>query len=65
MASRLTFTPCPVECYHKLAVVQFSLAKGGRCEFKVDGVSLEGVQPIRQAVFSHFASHFKASTVER
>ncbi|MCI21173.1 cysteine-rich receptor-like protein kinase, partial [Trifolium medium] len=32
---------------------------------QVDGVTLEGVQPIRQAVFSHFASHFQASTVER
>ncbi|MCI46441.1 endonuclease/exonuclease/phosphatase family protein, partial [Trifolium medium] len=32
---------------------------------QVDGVTLDGVQPIRQAVFSHFASHFKASTVDR
>ncbi|GAU31165.1 hypothetical protein TSUD_315900 [Trifolium subterraneum] len=28
---------------------------------QVDGVATEGVQPIRQAVFAHFASHFKAS----
>jgi hypothetical protein len=28
------------------------------------GVTLDGVTPIRQAVFSHFASHFKASHVE-
>ncbi|CAJ2635027.1 unnamed protein product [Trifolium pratense] len=32
---------------------------------QVDGVTLEGVNPIRQAVFSHFESHFKASNVER
>jgi hypothetical protein len=31
----------------------------------VDGVTLEGVSSIRQAVFTHFASHFKASYVER
>ncbi|GAU48515.1 hypothetical protein TSUD_244350 [Trifolium subterraneum] len=30
-----------------------------------DGVTLEGVLPIRQAVFSHFASHFKAINMER
>ncbi|WJX63191.1 hypothetical protein P8452_48110 [Trifolium repens] len=29
------------------------------------GVTLEGVYPIRQAVFSHFASHFKSLNVER
>ncbi|CAJ2641323.1 unnamed protein product [Trifolium pratense] len=32
---------------------------------QVDGVTVEGVNPIRQAVFSHFESHFKASNVER
>ncbi|MCI30436.1 cysteine-rich receptor-like protein kinase, partial [Trifolium medium] len=32
---------------------------------QVDGVTTEGVQPIRQVVVSHFACHFKASTVER
>ncbi|GAU30969.1 hypothetical protein TSUD_63800 [Trifolium subterraneum] len=32
---------------------------------QADGVALEGVNPIRQAVFSHFASHFKAINVER
>ncbi|GAU51099.1 hypothetical protein TSUD_411800 [Trifolium subterraneum] len=32
---------------------------------KVDDVTLEGVTPIRQAVFLHFASHFKATNVER
>ncbi|MCI83523.1 cysteine-rich receptor-like protein kinase, partial [Trifolium medium] len=32
---------------------------------QVDGVTLEGVTPIRQAVVSHFASHFKAIRVER
>ncbi|CAJ2642357.1 unnamed protein product [Trifolium pratense] len=32
---------------------------------QVDGVTLEGVIPIRQAVFSHFESHFKAPNVER
>ncbi|PNX56722.1 cysteine-rich receptor-like protein kinase, partial [Trifolium pratense] len=32
---------------------------------QVDGVTLEGVEPIRQAVFSHFESHFKASNVNR
>ncbi|PNY03932.1 cysteine-rich receptor-like protein kinase [Trifolium pratense] len=30
----------------------------------VDGVTIEGVEPIRQAVFSYFESHFKASNVE-
>jgi hypothetical protein len=32
---------------------------------QADGVTLEGVTPIRQAVFSHFASHFKALNMER
>ncbi|GAU49896.1 hypothetical protein TSUD_281810 [Trifolium subterraneum] len=32
---------------------------------QVDIVTLEGVNPIRQAVVSHFESHFKATTVER
>ncbi|GAU41930.1 hypothetical protein TSUD_139160 [Trifolium subterraneum] len=31
----------------------------------VDGVTLEGVTPIRQAVLSHLASHFKVINVER
>ncbi|GAU49906.1 hypothetical protein TSUD_139620 [Trifolium subterraneum] len=31
----------------------------------VDGVTVEGVVPIRHAVVSHFASHFKAGNVER
>lgn len=32
---------------------------------QVAGVTLEGVHPIRQAVFSHFANHFKARDVVR
>ncbi|MCI59174.1 cysteine-rich receptor-like protein kinase, partial [Trifolium medium] len=32
---------------------------------QVDGVTTEGVQPILQVVFTHFASHFKARFVER
>ncbi|CAJ2652820.1 unnamed protein product [Trifolium pratense] len=40
-------------CRNALSVIQ------------VDGVTLEGVIPIRQAVFSHFESHFKAPIVER
>ncbi|GAU51343.1 hypothetical protein TSUD_13210 [Trifolium subterraneum] len=32
---------------------------------QVDGATLEGVDLIRQAVFMHFASHFKASNVVR
>ncbi|CAJ2632329.1 unnamed protein product [Trifolium pratense] len=32
---------------------------------QVDGVTLEGVNPIRQAVFSHFESHFQAPNVDR
>ncbi|MCI33673.1 endonuclease/exonuclease/phosphatase family protein, partial [Trifolium medium] len=31
----------------------------------VDGQRVEGVQPVRQAVFSHFSSHFKAVGVDR
>ncbi|PNX54413.1 cysteine-rich receptor-like protein kinase [Trifolium pratense] len=31
----------------------------------VDGQRVEGVQPVRQAVFSHFSSHFKAVHVDR
>jgi len=31
----------------------------------VDDVVVEGVQPIRNAVFTHFANHFKAATVTR
>ncbi|CAJ2627870.1 unnamed protein product [Trifolium pratense] len=32
---------------------------------QVDGTTVEGVTSIRHAVFSHFASHFKAVSVER
>ncbi|MCH82498.1 cysteine-rich receptor-like protein kinase, partial [Trifolium medium] len=32
---------------------------------QVDGTIVEGVSPIRQAVFAHFASHFKAVNVDR
>jgi hypothetical protein len=32
---------------------------------QVEGVTLEGVHPIQQAVFSHFANHFKARDVVR
>ncbi|GAU32659.1 hypothetical protein TSUD_218360 [Trifolium subterraneum] len=32
---------------------------------QADDVNLEGVDPIRQTVFMHFASHFKASNVVR
>ncbi|PNX67917.1 cysteine-rich receptor-like protein kinase, partial [Trifolium pratense] len=32
---------------------------------QVDGVTVEGVNPIRQAVFSHFESHFQAPIVDR
>ncbi|GAU44274.1 hypothetical protein TSUD_135150 [Trifolium subterraneum] len=32
---------------------------------QMDGVTLKGVNPIRQAVVSHFESHFKATIVER
>jgi hypothetical protein len=32
---------------------------------QVDGVTLEGVHPVRQAVFSLFATHFKARAVTR
>ncbi|GAU41118.1 hypothetical protein TSUD_288080 [Trifolium subterraneum] len=32
---------------------------------QADGVNLEGVTPIRQTVFSHFASHFKAIILDR
>jgi len=31
----------------------------------VDGVLVEGVQPIRADVFSHFASHYKAPQMDR
>jgi hypothetical protein len=32
---------------------------------QVDGVTLEGVHPVRQAIFAHFATHFKARVVMR
>ncbi|GAU20543.1 hypothetical protein TSUD_131010 [Trifolium subterraneum] len=32
---------------------------------QADGVTVEGVSPIRQAVFTHFASHFKTIRMER
>jgi hypothetical protein len=32
---------------------------------QVDGVTLEGVNAVRQAVFSHFEAHFKASSADR
>ncbi|KAK2356846.1 DNA-(apurinic or apyrimidinic site) endonuclease [Trifolium repens] len=32
---------------------------------QAEGVTVEGVTPIRQVVFSHFAAHFKALNVER
>ncbi|MCI26406.1 endonuclease/exonuclease/phosphatase family protein, partial [Trifolium medium] len=31
----------------------------------VDDHRVEGVQPVRQAIFSHFSSHFKAASVDR
>jgi len=31
----------------------------------VNGVVVEGVQPVRQAVFSHFSSHFRAHHICR
>ncbi|GAU14347.1 hypothetical protein TSUD_309070 [Trifolium subterraneum] len=31
----------------------------------VDGVRVEGLQPIRQAVFNHFSSHFRAGNMDR
>ena len=31
----------------------------------VDGVEIEGVQPVRHTVFTHFAGHFQAQNVER
>ena len=35
------------------------------CSIVVDGLLVEGVQPIREAVFNHFANHFKVTDVER
>jgi len=35
------------------------------CSIMVDGVMIEGVEPIRQAVFTHFASHFQAQNVDQ
>jgi hypothetical protein len=32
---------------------------------QVDGATVEGVPSVRQVVFTYFASHFKASNVER
>jgi hypothetical protein len=32
---------------------------------QVDGVTLEGVHPIRQAVYTHFANHFKTRNMAR
>ncbi|GAU31392.1 hypothetical protein TSUD_19380 [Trifolium subterraneum] len=49
----------------------FHLVLAGRCRgnaitvLQADGVTLKGVYPIRQAVFSHFASHFKAISMDR
>ncbi|GAU43818.1 hypothetical protein TSUD_248070 [Trifolium subterraneum] len=46
-----------------------TLASRGRgnaiSAINANGIILQGVQPIRQVVFSHFAAHFKASTVDR
>jgi hypothetical protein len=35
------------------------------CSIVVDGVSVEGVQPVRNVVCSHFANHFRAQRVAR
>ena len=35
------------------------------CSILVDGVLIEGVDPIRNAVFNHFASHFQAQQMDR
>ena len=35
------------------------------CSVLFDGVRIEGVQPVRHAVFNHFAQHFKAPDAER
>ncbi|XP_024642258.1 uncharacterized protein [Medicago truncatula] len=35
------------------------------CSVLVDGERIEGVHPIRQAMFNHFSQHFQAQDVER
>jgi len=40
-------------------------AEGTISEIMVDGVMVEGMAHIREVVVSHFASHFRASKVER
>jgi len=35
------------------------------CSIVVDGVVVDDVQPIRNAVFTHFAEHFQSTNVER
>lgn len=35
------------------------------CSISVDGVVVEGVQPIRTAVYTHFVDHFQAINVDR
>lgn len=35
------------------------------CSILVEGVRIEGVEPIRQAVFTHFESHFKSQNEAR
>jgi len=39
--------------------------RNGSSSIMVDGVSVEGVQPISQVVFSHFFSHFRACKMGR
>ncbi|GAU46776.1 hypothetical protein TSUD_402880, partial [Trifolium subterraneum] len=53
---------------HSLSRMNVSICRHRRnaiSVIQVEEVTLEGVDPIRQVVFSHFASHFKATNVER
>jgi hypothetical protein len=49
--------------YH--SVLKSRRRRNALSSIMVDGVRVEGVQPIRQAIFSHFSSHFRAVNTDR
>jgi len=49
------------KCFH--GVMSFRRRRNAIQMIQVNGVQVQGVQNIREAVFSHFSSHFKVTQV--
>jgi len=68
VGSNLGFSGCVMEM---LILIFFHSIMSSRrrhnslCSIVVDGLLVEGVQPVREAIFNHFTNHFKVTDVER